>query len=630
MGLLTESGYPHATGESVVWGDRLVRGLAQHEFEVFALSRDERQAAAGLLPLPPHVTGLRTAPLWGPAPSPGRRSAGRRTRRAFAECFAELAAAVSGSPGAGGAEAAAGAGAGAGAGMGATGGAGAADGDAAGGAAGAAADPRAARFADGLYGLAALARETRAVPALLRSDTALRLLAAACGVPGATRGAHAARLADLAAVAAELERALRPLSLDWYGPGPGGAGLGAADLCHAASGGTAALAGLVAKRFFGVPLLLTEYGVRLREHYLDRAAGAAGAPARALLASYRRLLAGETYARAALITPGTAHARRWQERCGAPRGRVRTVHPGLDPGPFEAVTGEDDVSGPAGGGGTAGNDPADGYTLVWAGGPLEPAADVVGLLHAFAVVRRSEPRARLRIVESGPPRDPAAAGYSAHCRALAAQLFPDEAPSPTVPGENPVSFERIGAPEAPTAADVYASCCLVVRSSAIDGFPTGLVEAMLCGRATVSTDAGAVCEVIGGTGLVVPPRNPRALADACTALLRDPRRRARLGAAARSRALELFTVEQNLAAFRGIYLELMSHRPAAAPGPEGAGGRLPFALPPEARVPGRWAAPAVAARRSSAVAAGRPRVPSWAVTAARPAAAGAPIGGTGS
>ena len=46
----------------------------------------------------------------------------------------------------------------------------------------------------------------------------------------------------------------------------------------------------------------------------------------------------------------------------------------------------------------------------------------------------------------------------------------------------------------------------------------------------------------------MPPRNPTALAEACTELLHDPHRRARLGAAARARALELFTAEQNVAA----------------------------------------------------------------------------------
>lgn len=130
-------------------------------------------------------------------------------------------------------------------------------------------------------------------------------------------------------------------------------------------------------------------------------------------------------------------------------------------------------------------------------------------------------------------------------------------------------------------------------SSVVEGFPVSLVEAMFCGRATVSTDVGAVVEVIGGTGLVVPPRNPKALADACVALLRDPERRARLGAAARARALELFTVEQNLAAFRGIYLELISHTPVRreADTVDAHGAPLPFATPPEARLLGHWTRP---------------------------------------
>lgn len=108
---------------------------------------------------------------------------------------------------------------------------------------------------------------------------------------------------------------------------------------------------------------------------------------------------------------------------------------------------------------------------------------------------------------------------------------------------------------------------------------------MFCGRATVSTDVGAVREVIGGTGLVVPPRNPRALADACLALLRDPERAQRLGAAARARALELFTVEQNVAAFQDGY-QLLLARGSARPD-----GDVPFERPAEARVPGHWTTP---------------------------------------
>ncbi|CAM5684009.1 hypothetical protein SALBM311S_09128 [Streptomyces alboniger] len=220
----------------------------------------------------------------------------------------------------------------------------------------------------------------------------------------------------------------------------------------------------------------------------------------------------------------------------------------------------------------------------WAG--LRPAKDLVSLLHAFAEIRKEEPKTRLRIV--GTPAGPEGAAYLGHCKALAAQLFPDEADGPHAVGDNPVSFEERGGPDLPTLADVYAAGSVAVLSSVVEGFPISLIEAMFCGRATVSTDVGAVVEVIGGTGLVVPPRNPRALADACLALLRDPERRARLGAAARARALELFTVDQNIAAFHSIYLEIVSRNPVRHIVLDHTGDPLPFAAPAESHVPGSW------------------------------------------
>lgn len=330
-----------------------------------------------------------------------------------------------------------------------------------------------------------------------------------------------ATVCDYLVFADQLERALRPLSLDWYDD----EGLGAVDLCHATTGGSAALPGLLGKRFFGAPLLVTEYGVRLRAHYLAAGPGVTR-PARAGARPARGLpgrLAAEVYRQATVITPGNTHARRWQERCGADRAKLRTVYPGMETERFSAL-GEGSERG--GGGGRGGDDDGDPNTLVWVG-RIEPAKDLISLLHAFADIRKEEPEARLRIIGAA-ARGAEATAYLAHCRALAAQLFPDEAADAHAVGDNCVSFEEVGGPGAPELVDAYAAGGVVVLSSIVEGFPVSLVEAMFCGRATVSTDVGAVVEVIGGTGLVVPPRNPRALADACVALLRDPERRTRL------------------------------------------------------------------------------------------------------
>jgi glycosyltransferase involved in cell wall biosynthesis len=574
IGLLTEGGYPYVSGDARLWCDRLVRGLGQHEFDIYALSRSERQEGEGWIQLPPQVSRVRTAPLWK-AEDDGVVY-GRRARRRFAEAYGELAAAVCGAPVAGSADSAEFAG-----GSGALGGPVAADG------------VEADRFASALYGLAELAREERGLVGALRSEVAVRALERACRAPGALGTARAARVPDLLSVAAHIERALRSLSLDWYE----GDGLDSVDLCHATAGGAAALPGLLARHFSGVPLLVTEYGVPLRAHYLAAATVEEVPAVRALLAAFHGRLAAEVYRAAALITPGNTHARRWQERCGADRAKLRTVYPGMEASRFAEV-GESAEGGRC----------VDADTLVWVG-RIEPAKDLISLLHSFAEIRKEQPKTRLRIV--GAPADgPDGAAYLAHCKALAAQLFPDEAEGVHAVGDNPVSFEEIGAPEVPSLAEAYASGAVIVLSSVVEGFPISLVEAMFCGRATVSTDVGAVVEVIGGTGLVVPPRNPRALAEACVALLRDPERRERLGAAARARALELFTVEQNIAAFHGIYLEIVSHSPVRRVVVDDEGEPLPFGVPAEAHVPGRWA-------ETRLMTAGRPR---W--------AAGAPVRAT--
>ncbi len=385
IGLLTDGGHPYATGESRLWCDRLVRGLAQHEFDICALSRSAWREERGWTEPPRRIQRVRTAPLRAPADD--GRGHGRRDRRRFAEHFGRLVAAVcsdgpEGGPGSGPRDGS---------------GDGSRDGSA----------ERADGFAAGLHGLADLAGERGGLHRGLRSEAAVRLVESACRAPGARRSVRFATVPDLLAFADRLERALRPLSLDWYDD----ATPGAVDLCHAASGGSAALPGLLAKRFFGVPLVVTEYGVQLRAHYLATGAaasaaggaggGAGGAPAgaaplgtpvRALPAAFRRRPAAEIYRQADVITPGNAHAGRWQEWCGADRAKLRTVHPGMEAERFSGAVPAGSRGGFSAGAAAGAGDGGPG-TLVWVG-RIEPAKDLVPLLHAFAAVRAAEPGAR--------------------------------------------------------------------------------------------------------------------------------------------------------------------------------------------------------------------------------------------
>jgi len=77
--------------------------------------------------------------------------------------------------------------------------------------------------------------------------------------------------------------------------------------------------------------------------------------------------------------------------------------------------------------------------------------------------------------------------------------------------------------------------CLASRFG--EGFPNVLGEAMACGVACVTTDVGDASAIVGEAGVVVPPGDPAALAEALSALAADPDRRRALGAAARARVL---------------------------------------------------------------------------------------------
>ena len=88
-----------------------------------------------------------------------------------------------------------------------------------------------------------------------------------------------------------------------------------------------------------------------------------------------------------------------------------------------------------------------------------------------------------------------------------------------------------------------------------EGFSNSILEGMAAGLAMVVTDVGGNREAVvdGATGLVVPPRDPTALGAAILALARDPDRRAEMGAAARDRAQENFSMDACVAAYVRLY-----------------------------------------------------------------------------
>jgi L-malate glycosyltransferase len=90
------------------------------------------------------------------------------------------------------------------------------------------------------------------------------------------------------------------------------------------------------------------------------------------------------------------------------------------------------------------------------------------------------------------------------------------------------------------------SADLFVMSSVTEGLGSTLLDAMAMGLAVVGTRAGGIPEAVadGETGVLVPPGNADALADAIVRMLQHPETRARMGAAGRERVREQFGVDR--------------------------------------------------------------------------------------
>jgi glycosyltransferase involved in cell wall biosynthesis len=380
-------------------------------------------------------------------------------------------------------------------------------------------DENQARFRDVLRAMYEIAK-TEDLSAGLASEEAMGILADSWREREQIEsGQSAPTLHDAVTAMQLLEHSLRPLSGKPV----------KADVAHAVTNGLGALPALISKWEYGTPILVTEHGIYIREQYLHNRNSPFRWPVKSLYLSFLRRICALGYDEAETIAPGNIYNIRWQKRLGADPDRVRTVYNGVNPSEFPLVVDEPEVP-----------------TISWAG-RVDPIKDIETLLRAFPAVRQKLPEVRLRLFGSPPPGREA---YLDRCKALAITLGIDDA----------VSFEG----RVDDIRDAYVAGHIVVLCSVAEGFPYTVIEAMTCGRACVATDVGGVNEAIGDTGIVVPPRNPAALAAACIKLLKSDASRRRLGAKARLRALEYFTVDRAISAYDEIYSFL------------GSGYRLPI------------------------------------------------------
>jgi glycosyltransferase involved in cell wall biosynthesis len=107
----------------------------------------------------------------------------------------------------------------------------------------------------------------------------------------------------------------------------------------------------------------------------------------------------------------------------------------------------------------------------------------------------------------------------------------------------------------------YARAAVAVVPSVYEGFGLPAGEAMACGVPVIATTGGALPEVIGDAGLLVPPANSPALASAITSLLDNPERAKVMGKAGFERVQDNFTWAKAAEKTAQVYKEaIRDHR----------------------------------------------------------------------
>jgi len=213
---------------------------------------------------------------------------------------------------------------------------------------------------------------------------------------------------------------------------------------------------------------------------------------------------------------------------GVPSARIRVVPSGIDVAPFERPFDREAVRRKLG--------LTPDVLLVLQVAALAPHKSQSDLLRAARIVAKARPDVRFWVAGDGPLRT-----------ALEAER------------QNLGLAERVqflGFRE--DVVDLLRSADLFCVSSYLEGLGTSTLDAMASGLPVVATNVGGIPEIVkdGETGLLVPPRDPEAIARAILALVGDPVRRAGMGAKGRGMVRE-FTADRTAERTRAVYLEIL-------------------------------------------------------------------------
>ncbi|WP_018126464.1 GT4 family glycosyltransferase PelF [Balneola vulgaris] len=297
------------------------------------------------------------------------------------------------------------------------------------------------------------------------------------------------------------------------------------NVCHSTLAGFPALTSIAAKYEYGIPSMVTDHGVYMRERLINIGRSDMSFFSKKLLVDLSTLVTRAVYATADQISPVTTANQKWEERFEAAPENIIPIYNGVDTDLFKP---------------TPKPKHTEGVPTVIAVAQVFPLKDIETMIRTCDLVRKEIPEVQF-IVYGSLDVDKE---YVEKCRALIDELNLSD------------NFRFGGFHNNPSM--IFNEGDISILTSISEGFPYTVIESMSCGRPVVATDVGGIKDALEGCGILCKPRAPQEIANGVVKLLNDVNLRIELGNKSREKVLLNFTTDRSVNSYLTSYKVLAS------------------------------------------------------------------------
>jgi len=300
------------------------------------------------------------------------------------------------------------------------------------------------------------------------------------------------------------------------------------DVSHLTLSGFPVIPALVLKYKYGTPIIATEHGVFIRERLIAINSSEYSFFLKNLLIKFSECITKLVYYKADLILSVNKFNISWEKKYGANPNKIDIIYNGIDSDLF--------IPAPK---------PAhlEGVPTVVAAARIFELKDVITMIKSCEVAKRDIPNVRYLVYGD----NNAVPEYTKECMNLIQKLGLEE------------NFFLAGYHDKPH--QLFCEGDISILTSISEGFPYTVLESMSCGIPVVATDVGGVTEALDDKcGFICKPKDHESLGKSVVTLLKDEALRKQMGANARKKVIDNFTIDKFIKEYEVAYEFIMNKK----------------------------------------------------------------------